>query len=322
MNMPALGQPAPCAVEAIDSINRTDEHGKKQGWWQLFYPGGELREEGLYLNSRKEGLWREYSTNGVLKSEITFVNGRPNGPARIFYDNGNLKEDGIWKNNRWTGDYCEYYENGCIMRDIRFNSVGKREISRLYDEKNCGALLRVDTAIADVPFNGGYYENGEPKPKKLIACETPPKLSGAHQEQISGTYRLFNDKGLISKEGDFVNGKLINGKTFHYDDGSRLKRIAKYTEGKYTGDMPADTASVKKGCGMLRCIPDSVWNSNKTKKSESSLWYNKIILFSGVMDDRCFITGREYIYDKEGVLIRIAIYKDGRYIGDAVEEER
>ena len=33
------------------------------------------------------------------------------------------------------------------------------------------------------------------------------------------------------------------------------------------------------------------------------------------------IEGKLYYYNSDGILTRIAIYKDGKYVGDAVSEE-
>ena len=310
-----LAQPDSCMM-AGDSVNCKDINERKQGLWRKRYPSGKLKEQGVYVNSRKEGLWKEYYESGGLRMELIYKNGRPLGYVRVYYESGFLREEGVWKNNRWAGDYCEYYENGCIMREIRFNSVGKREVSKYYDDKNCGEILKVDSAKA--PDNRGI---GDPKPIRTITRLSPVPLPvSAHALTITGCYRLYSEKGLISKEGDFVDHKLVNGIAFYYDEGARLKRVARYKEGKYIGDMPVDSAMVKKGTGMLKCVPDSIWNSSQLIKEKDIIRYNKRILFKGVIDDRCLVTGKEYTYDKNGVLTRIAVYKDGKYIGDAIKD--
>ena len=49
---------------------------------------------------------------------------------------------------------------------------------------------------------------------------------------------------------------------------------------------------------------------------------NKQISKEGEFRKYRLINGKDYIYDKNGILDRIAVYKDGRYIGEAPIESK
>ena len=62
----SLGQGAlaQASTSSPDTLNRLDEMGRKQGWWQINaplenkpdYANGQLIEEGKYTNSKRSGV--------------------------------------------------------------------------------------------------------------------------------------------------------------------------------------------------------------------------------------------------------------------------
>ena len=66
---PSLAQ---ANTASVDSLNRVDEMGRKQGYWRFLAPAtdkpgytdGALVEEGSYANSKRIGTWRRYWPNG------------------------------------------------------------------------------------------------------------------------------------------------------------------------------------------------------------------------------------------------------------------
>ncbi len=120
----------------MDTINRIDADGKKQGKWIIFgknnlkagYQPNQIMSEGDYWNNRKTGIWIDYFPRGNVKNKITFKDGRPHGPTSLYFQDGNVKEEGTWIFNRWVGDYKSTLENGDVI-EIVFDDRGK-EISK------------------------------------------------------------------------------------------------------------------------------------------------------------------------------------------------
>lgn len=264
-----------------DTLNFTDASGKRQAKWIITgklankpeYQPEQKVEEGRYIDSKKIGKWIEYFNNNNVKSKINYENNKPNGYAIIYHENGKIMEEGLWKNNRWVGEYKLYYENGEVQQHFNFNSFGKREGKQEYFYEN-GQLMIEGNWLAGKESGviKEYYENGDIKsektfndgnvdaasvknynPKKPIAdtktgnepvVEAPPTIKVnpvAESTNVgkftgNGPYKLYNANKQISKDGDFVNYKLINGKVFHYNRDGILTRIAVYKEGKYIGD--------------------------------------------------------------------------------------
>lgn len=95
---------AQAGTTALDTLNRVDELGRKQGFWKVTAPAadkpgyadGQLVEEGRYTNSKRTGAWKRYWPNGRLMSEITYQMGRPRGAYKTYYPTGKLEEQGNW----------------------------------------------------------------------------------------------------------------------------------------------------------------------------------------------------------------------------------
>jgi len=266
---------------AADSINIIDENNLKQGFWIFYgkdkrlpdYEDEDKVEEGRYIDNRKSGIWKKYFSSGSLQNEITYQNSRPNGYAKIYYSNGQVKEEGIWKGNKWTGDYKLYHENGNLYHEFNFNPKGKREGEQTYFHENGEKMIQGTwaegkesgtitewyedgTVKSEKNFDGGTLDVASVKhyePTQAVASaveeKEEPKGSGiavAKGEKVmhigkfdgNGEHKLYNRNKQISKDGNFVNNKLIDGKWYRYNTSGILLRIEVYKNGAYVGDAP------------------------------------------------------------------------------------
>lgn len=270
--------------DTLNNINQVDPSGLKQGYWIVYntikklpaYPAEAKVEEGKFVDSKKIGVWKTYFPEGNIKSEITYINNRPSGYAKMFYPNGKVQEEGNWENNRWVGAYKSYYGNGQTFYDFNYTNTGKREGEQKYFYEN-GQLMMKGTMM-DGKETGTWeehYENGDIRAKKTfndgaldaentevyaskqpiaprkeeISSKEPPKIVDTKIEKANeaqkpfdgnGYAKLFLSGGRISKDGDFKNFRLINGKDYMYNSDGILERIGVYKEGKYVGDAPIE----------------------------------------------------------------------------------
>jgi len=253
-----------------DTINRRDASDMRYGWWKVInqdgkfkgYAEGAVVEEGEYINNKKNGVWTKYYPEGTKKHELTFTNNVANGYAKIYYRNGNLQEEGMWQQNKWAGQYKYYNENGNMKYDWNYNSAGKREGQQKYFHENgvlmylgewkngneAGELIEYyeDGSIRTKRyFNNGKIEEG--KTKELVQGkefdENAKKYSGRVQkpaaratgEIVDGFNRLFDKSGNLSKEGEFKNKQLVDGKAYVYE-GSRLVKTLIFKGGVQVGE--------------------------------------------------------------------------------------
>jgi len=251
---------------------------KKQGKWIVFgktkagscYKPDQKVEEGQYQDNRKTGIWLDYYCNSNPRSKLTFVNGRPDGQAYMYHENGKISEQGIWKNNRWVGNYKLYYENGQVQHEFVFNATGKREGPQKY-----------------------YYDNGQ------LAIE-----GNFMNGKESGVIREYYDNGDVKAEKNYADGTV---------DEASIKEFQPKKAIVARSANPADNAppvkaredekpneAVKKPAAK----GPMVLNGHFTLYNK-----NKQISKDGVFQDSRLMEGKAYIYDENGILQRVAVYK-------------
>ena len=274
IDLPSLGQ-----TESMDSVNQTIE-GKKEGYWIIYgkmrnlpeFLANEVVEEGQFANSRKEGVWRKYFPGGQMKSEITYINGRPTGSFETFFPNGQLEEKGNWKGRVYTGSFERYYEDGTLSQKKNFNEKGKTEgvveyyhtngqlelafstdngkeagtATRFWpngdlkekiefnekgDGESSGIVERVNPEI-DLPVfdteSEGIIALGEVNPGAAVELGIPKALK-------DGYHKTYNENKDILMDGEFLGGKLWDGKHYIYDENGLLEKIEVYKNGKFAG---------------------------------------------------------------------------------------
>lgn len=258
------------------SQNVTDTNGLRQGYWKIMgamsieegYKNGQIIEEGAYIDNKRQGLWKKYYPTGSLRSEITYSENHPYGYYTTYYADGKTEEEGYWKANKNTGEFKRFHENGKPAQVFTFNSKGKRDGVQNYYYPNGKLQLSVelDNGVAHGDYKS-YYPDGtlkeekrltngevepgsvktyEPKREFKIADETPdlPKSETipSHADtpnlaefQETGFNTLYNRNKQMSQVGDFIDGRLWNGKWYKYDENGILRKVEVYKEGRFIG---------------------------------------------------------------------------------------
>lgn len=319
------------------SINQTDSLGKKHGFWK--YYGKEkkdsklcddcLVEEGFYEHGKKTGEWKSYHSNGKIKSVVEFKNNRPQGKYRKYYDNGQLEEDGIFIRVHHLDTFKRYHPNGKMMELKFFNTNGKNDgdIYRWYENGKLELKYRVVNGVEDGKLER-YYPNGELQEKRYYvngwavadSVEWHNLKSKQNVDSTSFNHpvpakdlkynKLYDKNGNLIWEGEFYNGKIYNGKKYIYNDKNEIQRIESYRDGLYVGDVPLEiksdgNKSNNTGLNVKDGYPGRVPNDSKRLEQD------------GEFKDGKLWNGKWYRYDKNGLLIKIEIYKEGKYVGDA-----
>jgi antitoxin component YwqK of YwqJK toxin-antitoxin module len=277
---------------ANGEINRTDETGRRQGYWIItgymttdasYAPNAKV-EEGEYVNNLKEGLWKRYWPNGKLKTEITYAQGHPQGWYRTYYDTGVTEEEGGWWNSRNTGYFKRWHTNGNAQQMFNFNNSGKREGLQRY-----------------------FYENGNIELEVFMVNGTE-----------SGVQRRFNEDGTLAEERTFENGKVVPGSVKTYAQPQTEEKKKELEKDPYDPKVGTTSAPV--------VTSDQPNKADIFKANGFNTLYNESGQLSEVGEFKKgkLANGKVYRYNSSGLLIRIEIYRNGKYIGNGVnsEEER
>ncbi len=266
-----------------DTTNYTDQNGKKQGKWIIF--NKELHKECFKDDQKVE--------------EGKFIDSKKFGPWREYYCNTNVKSVITYDNNRPNGYAKMYHENGKIKEEGNWKN---------------------NRWVGDYKL---YYDNGQVQ--QAFKFNPTGKREGQQQ--------YFHPNGKVMIEGNWAEGKEAGPLTEYYENGD-IKSVKNFNGGTL------DVASVKifePKMPLVKTAPDvkveapPIIADKKEKDNMGKVFNgegywklynpNKQVSKDGTFSKNRLIDGKVYTYSPDGILNRIAIYKGGKYVGDAVIEE-
>ncbi len=245
-----------------ERINRTDEHGLKQGSWKFFWDNGQLKMEGNFLNGKKHGFFKFYDESGNFLYVEKYENDQlitdaketkqlekrmayhSNGQPSIITTYYNGKQDGIRREFDAEGKITKGYvfEEGWMryegitdMNGLRqglwkeyyptgeLRSKGKYKNSKPVGEWN---FYFIDKTVE---ITGEYNSKGEKQGEWIWFYTTGDTMIVAHYEDgdAEGEYVEYDEDGTPLVKGNYVAG---------YEEGIWLYRNGDAVEkGRYEG---------------------------------------------------------------------------------------
>lgn len=260
-----------------DKINQKDSQGKKQGKWIYF--GKDRPQEG-------------YPAEGKVE-EGPYVDDRKEGLWTKYHNDGvTPKLKGEYHNNRPEGTYVKYFPNGKVKEQGTWER-------NLYKD----SLKR-------------YHENGK--------LEYEAKFNEQGKEQ--GTIKYYYPNGQLEFEYQAQNGNPT-GKAVRYYENGDIKEVLYYgadgsVEKSEQREMVspvvkvADPSASKETAPKLPATPKTKGAKfqpngyNKVYNANDEIWQDGHFK-NGVLWD-----GKVYEYDKDGILLKVKVYKNGVYHSD------
>ncbi|NNE54629.1 MAG: hypothetical protein HKN32_01320 [Flavobacteriales bacterium] len=270
-------------------INLIDDQGMKQGYWiikgymsdKAGYQPNSTVEEGEYLNNKKQGLWKSYWPNGTLKSEINYEMNRPRGAYAIYYRNGQMEEQGLWERGKNIGQFHRWYDNGQPHQEFHFSDSGKRNGIQKY-----------------------YHDNGQLELEVNI-------INGKE----SGAMKRYDERGKIKQEMTLENGTLVDGSIKNFLPSHKAPEHDPIETIIQEEETPEPIKTV--------VATDEPNSAHEFKPDGYNVLYNEnqqITQIGDFTNGRLW-NGKWHRYNPSGILIRIEIYKQGKYVGTGVMEE-
>ncbi|MCR4337762.1 MAG: hypothetical protein NUV91_08170 [Candidatus Omnitrophica bacterium] len=81
----------------------------RNGEIKEYYPGGDLKLEGNYVNGLKEGIFQEYHENGNLASVGTYQKGKPTGCFTLYDQSGKIKAKHCYQEGKEKPIVIDYW---------------------------------------------------------------------------------------------------------------------------------------------------------------------------------------------------------------------
>ena len=267
-------------------VNINDENGKKIGTW-VFYAKDKNPQGG-------------YPPEAVYEVG-PYENGRKNGVWKRFYASGNLMSEITYKNGRPQGDFTTYHDKpGAVSESGSMNGRQMKGPHKRISED--GVVL----------FEGSYDDEG--------------KMQG----EIIYRHKNGQPEVVFTKE----NGKNVGTTTYYYPNGDVRKTISYNDDGSVAQteekervnpkwEDPADKKPKKKApkipSGAHMQVDGKKVDPVKIPKYKVKIFLESgDILYDGFFENGEFKEGEFYVYDEDGLLHHIEVYKDFGYVGNGV----
>ncbi len=270
-------------LQKKDSINFTDANDKRQGKWVIY---NATAHRPNYTDDQKveEGIYMDGKRIGIWKE---------------YYPNGNLKSKITYDKGRPNGYAMMYHDNGKIKEE---------------------GLWQNSRWIGDYKL---YYDNGQ------VQQEFKFNQSGNRE----GGQKYYFENGQVMIEGNWANGKESGMVKEYYENGD-IREEKNFNDGNFDAATsksyePKKPIAVKPPEAKVEAPPVIPHKSEKDNLGKpftgEGYWklynMNKQVSKEGTFSKYKLVDGKNYIYNTDGILQRIAIYRDGRYVGDAVIED-
>ena len=220
------------------AAGKLDLKGLKQGTWKEFYfPEGELKAQGDYIDGYRSGAWKFYFENGALRQVGSY------GPKEAligqwkwYYENAQLLLNEFYKNGKEDGISTEYNDTGKVITqgeyiDGRkegewFLEIGDHLEKGVYEyDLKQGEWKHIYLITGKLSFKGEFFD-GIPQGEHVWYYDDGLKsLQGEYISGIKdGQWRRFNKDGTIMISIDYESGNEVKV------DGVKLKYKQNSTE--------------------------------------------------------------------------------------------
>ncbi|MFH1319063.1 MAG: toxin-antitoxin system YwqK family antitoxin [Bacteroidota bacterium] len=257
------------------------------------------------VNNLKQGYWICFGKDNELSGytadqkieEGNYVDNRKTGIWKKYYSNNNLQNEITYINSRPNGYAKIYYQNGNIKEE---------------------GLWKGNKWVGEYKF---YHENGN------LYHEFAYNPKGKRE----GVQKYYHDNGQVMIEGEWAEGKEA-GVIKEYDESGKITSEKFFSEGTLD---PASTIIYEKEekpeekpkevkSRVIVEIDDKPRNLEPFNGNGEHKLYNRNRQISkdGFFKNNRLVDGKWYKYSKDGILLRIEVYKNGAYAGDAPIEEQ
>ena len=287
------------------------------GEYKSYYPDGQLKSEGLYLNGSKIELWTEYYSDGIVMSTTEYVDDL--GYFTSYYKDypNSIYQIGYYQNSLRTGEWSEYNINKEIVKsyymmedkiDINhpfiifyvssefenYNDYNRQKKVEFYcygypeDQSSIifNGLYKEYFPNNQIQAIGVYKENSQFGEWLYYFPDGSIKTEVTFDEYETGGYKSYYNSGELYVSGRIRNG-LREGKWNFYYKNQMKEWVIFYLHGKVNPNQLS-----------------SNWHENGYKKIEGFLldfedtiiWDNKYIEY---YDDGIILIEGYYVKGKK-----------------------
>jgi antitoxin component YwqK of YwqJK toxin-antitoxin module len=259
-----------------EGINQRDQQGKKQGKWIYF--GKDRPEEGYPSEGKiEEGFYKDDRKEGVW--------------IKYYNDGETPKLKGFYINNRPQGEFVKIYPNGKVKEKGSFFKNSYQDSLKRYYENG---QLEYEAFYSQSGKENGvvryYFPNGQLEFEYTASEGVPTGVATRYFENGDVNEQLvYGSDGAVEKSQDY---EMVNPAKKVKDPGAVVQVAPKVVNPKTKG-----ITFEPNGYNKIYNANDEIWQDGTFKNGQ--LWDGKV-----------------YEYDKDGILLKVEIFKNGNYHSD------
>jgi len=241
-------------------------------------------KQGYWILYGKDKRLPDYSPDQMVEAG-RYVDNRKTGKWIKYFPSGKVKNEITYLNSRPHGPAKIYYPNGKVKEEGIWKGNKWHSQYKEYNEHGC---------ISYIP---------ELRMHILYTDSTCDSILQRYRIFVQGTHGRIMSKLILNHVGEIVDTVLV--------EDFELSPIEKKIMFRWNGEG--------------RTSKEFNYQKQKVSCSGNNTLYNKARQISrdGVFNEHCkLIEGKWYRYDRDGVLVRIEVYKNGKWIGDAPMPEK
>ena len=216
----------------------TLKDGRRNGPWKEYWPNGNLRAEGMYIDDERDGDWVFYRENREKEQQGRYVRGSVHGLWTWWYPGGKVHRKERYTRGTLNGEFLELDTAGKALVKGQYKGGQKEGFWRIHihDHLEEGTYLlgQKDGEWTHTYGNGkkqfqGTFSFGQPEgrhrtwhPNGVLEIEGRYESGAKHKK-----WRLYDDQGSLMHEYIYRYGKLRKV------DGSK---VDKRRDGKLRGN--------------------------------------------------------------------------------------
>ena len=197
-----------------------DSLGRRTGPWIEFWPEGETRAEGTYLEGLRDGDWRFFARDGRLEQEGGFQAGLWHGRWIWYHINGSKHRDERYRKGKENGLFTEWslvgdtlavgiYERGKKQGDWIEQVNDDRRVGQYVDGELDGRWVHMDSQ-GKVVFEGAFVA-GIPIGEHVGYWSTGMReWIGSYKGGLrNGNWRYFDSSGNVKLIRQYAAGRIV-----------------------------------------------------------------------------------------------------------------
>lgn len=259
------------------SCNMPYKNGMKNGNFKGYFSNGNPSFEKSYFNDSVIGVETEYYLSGKISKTRTFLGDSLNGISKSYYENGTIEEQKFMKGNIKDGECYSYYENGAIREHIIFKS-------------GCPYNVIANNDLNGKPLDFGTIKDGNGTVRSYDV-DGNERSEETYKNSILNGFARYSRKGVVVREGNYLNGKLEGIWIMKYGSG-KISSRANYISGSKEGVMESysQNGSISQKGQFIEDKKSGFWVSyNEKEELMSELNYLDDLLNG---DAKYFVKGK------------------------------